>query len=171
MLEARLKLVSNVPIGTEPLCTPEKALKQIHELIGDDAQENFVVVYMNNELKVLNYTVISRGSSTGAVVPIADIFKVALLNNASQIMVFHNHPSGNLKASIDDIETTKRISTLSKLFGIELVDHIIVSQQRLMSFHKEGLLEPCSEALLIQEINVAVNEFNAKYALKIVSED
>ncbi len=68
------------------------------------------------------------------------MFKSAILSNASNIILAHNHPSGNPEPSRQDMDMTKRLAEAGRLLGIEVLDHVIVSDDRYFSFREEKLL-------------------------------
>ena len=70
-----------------------------------------------------------------------EIFKTAILSNAYGIMVFHNHPSGEVRPSSQDMEMTKLLYAVSKLMGFELIDHIILGEEDYYSFRENGGLK------------------------------
>ena len=102
--------------------------------------EVFGIVFLNQANKVKHYEIISEGGITGTVVDPRIIFKKALAEDAVSIILFHNHPSGNLKPSRADIDLTEKIMHGGKLFDIRVLDHIIVSEDGYFSFADEGLI-------------------------------
>jgi DNA repair protein RadC len=104
-------------------------------------QEHFLVIYLNQGNKILGIYSLSKGGITGTVADIRIILATALKTAACGIILSHNHPSGNLKPSLSDIEITRKISEAGKLMDIKVRDHIIVSPERkYLSFADEGLL-------------------------------
>jgi DNA repair protein RadC len=102
--------------------------------LKDYKQEVFAVMYLNNALKILDFKIISRG---GIVSTIADnrlIFQPALELGATAIIVCHNHPSGNLQPSEQDIKLTEKIQQAGSLLDIKMLDHVIVSDEGYYSF-------------------------------------
>jgi len=106
----------------------------------DYRHEVFVAIFLNRANKVKHYEVISIGGITGTVADPRVIFKKALAADAVGIILFHNHPSGNLQPSKADEELTKKIVQAATLFDIRILDHIIVSEYGYFSFADEGLL-------------------------------
>lgn len=102
--------------------------------------EIFIVVYLNNAHKILHHEIISEGGVTGTVADPRIILKHALENNATSIILAHNHPSGNLKPSKSDIDLTAKIKNAAVLFEISVIDHIIVSNEGYFSLADEGLV-------------------------------
>jgi DNA repair protein RadC len=112
----------------------------IQSLLQDMNNEVFGVVYLNQANKVKHYEVISIGGITGTVADPRIIFRKALSEDAVSIILFHNHPSGNLKPSRADEELTTKIIQAAKLFDIRILDHLIVSEEGYFSFADEGLI-------------------------------
>jgi DNA repair protein RadC len=103
-------------------------------------QEVFAVVYLNRGNRVVHTEIISEGGLTGTVVDPRIVFRKALENNATALILCHNHPSGNLRPSMADELVTKRIREAAMLLDIRVMDHIIVSTDGYFSFADEGLL-------------------------------
>lgn len=108
--------------------------------LKDRNYEVFAVVFLNQANKINHFEIISKGGITGTVADPRIILKKALDNNATSIVLCHNHPSGNLRPSRADEELTKKITEAAKYFDIKVVDHIIVSEEGFYSFADEGLL-------------------------------
>jgi DNA repair protein RadC len=102
--------------------------------------EIFVVVYLNRANRVLHHEMISEGGITGTVADPRIILKKALEHNATSIILSHNHPSGNLRPSRQDEELTQKIKHAAHHFDIQVMDHIIVSDEGYFSFADEGIL-------------------------------
>lgn len=103
-------------------------------------KEEFAVIMLNHAKKVLGWAKISSGGATATIVDTSMVFQVAILAHADSIILVHNHPSGNLKASTADIQLTKRIKEAGKLFGIQVLDHLIISQRSYTSLLETGIL-------------------------------
>jgi DNA repair protein RadC len=104
-------------------------------------QERFVAAYVNRSNRLIGVCTISTGGITGTVADPKLIIATALKAAATGIILCHNHPSGNLKPSVADIELTKKIQSACKLLDIQLLDHIIVvPQQAYFSYVDEDLL-------------------------------
>src|SRR5258708_5770951 len=102
--------------------------------------EQFKVMLLNRANKVLGICEVSTGSSTGTVADPKLIFAAALKANACGIILAHNHPSGNLKASQADLDLTKKMKEGGKFLEIQVLDHIIVTSEGYYSFADEGLI-------------------------------
>jgi len=103
-------------------------------------QEQFIVLYLNRANKVIGSYQLSKGGITGTIADVRLILSVALKTLATGLILAHNHPSGNLTPSDSDINLTKKIKQSAKLMDIELLDHIIISNEGYFSFIDDGIL-------------------------------
>lgn len=108
--------------------------------LKDYQREVFAVLFLNRANKINHFEIISEGGITGTVADPRIILKKALEENAVNIILCHNHPSGSLKPSRADEELTHKIKEASRFFDIRVLDHIIVSEDGYYSFADEGLL-------------------------------
>ena len=100
--------------------------------------EEFVLLLLNRANNVLGWVKISQGGLSGTVVDPKVIFAIALQCNASGLVLCHNHPSGNLQPSKQDIDLTKKIVEAGKLLEINVLDHIIITAESYYSFADNG---------------------------------
>ena len=103
-------------------------------------EEHFVMLALNTKLRVVGAFDIHTGTLNSSVVSIRSIFSRAILCNANSIIVAHNHPSGIVKPSHEDISITRRIKEASEILDIKLQDHIIIGEDDYYSFRNEGRL-------------------------------
>ena len=108
--------------------------------IKDYSYEVFCVIFLNKANKINRFEIISRGGITGTVADPRIILKKALEEDATSIVLCHNHPSGNLKPSRADEDLTHKIKEAAKYFDIAVMDHIIVSEEGYYSFSDAGIL-------------------------------
>ncbi len=112
-------------------------LSDVYELLKYDLtnleQEHFMCMFLNNKSQLIKKETIFVGTINQLTIHPRDIFKMAVRLNASFIMLAHNHPSGDSKASDADIETTYQLTEIGNLMGIEVIDHIIIGQQEYYS--------------------------------------
>jgi len=139
-LEIGRRRETSVAIEKLTVRSSKEIATYIKSLLRDLSNEVFGVVFLNRANKVKHYEVISIGGITGTVADPRVIFKKALAADAVGIILFHNHPSGNLQPSKADEELTKKIVQAATLFDIRILDHIIVSEYGYFSFADEGLL-------------------------------
>lgn len=118
--------------------------KDIFEILqphlSDLPTEEFWAVFLNHQNKILYKTCLFRGGIASSVADVRVIFKTALEHFSTRIVIAHNHPAGSLKPSQQDIATTNKIKDAGKLLEIELLDHIIIAQNKFYSFKEEGIL-------------------------------
>jgi DNA repair protein RadC len=106
--------------------------------IDDTRQEHFLVLYLNQSNHALKVECISNGGTTNVIADPKIIFKNALNLNATCIVLGHNHPSGNPRPSEDDRLLTKKFVAAGKLLDINVIDHIIIGNERYYSFRDHG---------------------------------
>ncbi|MCD6067017.1 MAG: hypothetical protein K0S33_1843 [Bacteroidetes bacterium] len=116
------------------------AYEVLRPLLGDLPHEEFWILILNRANAVVKSECVSKGGINATLVDARIVFKPAILHNASSIILAHNHPSGNLKASDEDIKLTKKLREAGKLFDISIFDHIIVGENNYYSFADEGLM-------------------------------
>ncbi len=112
----------------------------LQTLVADCLYEEFWILLLNKANKVIKYECISEGGISGTVADPKRIFKIALENNASSLILCHNHPSGNLKPSDADIKLTKKVKEAGLFLEILVVDHLIIGDEKYYSFADEGML-------------------------------
>lgn len=105
-----------------------------------NAEEVFILITLNTKNIITGYFEVHRGTINTSLVHPREVFKRALLNNASNIMVAHNHPSGDPNPSKEDIQITERLKEAGNLLGINLLDHIIVGEDKYISLKEKGVL-------------------------------
>ena len=108
-------------------------------IIGELAHEEFWVLFLNNANKVIYKTQISKGGITGTVTDVRLVFKIALEQNATSIILAHNHPSGKLAASDADKTVTKQLKLAGEQLSIPVLDHIIITENGYFSFRDEAI--------------------------------
>ncbi len=119
----------------------EQAAELFIAEMGDLPHEEFWVLMLNRSNKIIRKDRVAQGGIAATMVDIKLLMKKAIDHYASAIVIAHNHPSGNLKPSQNDLELTKRIKKATEIFDIALLDHIIVTQNKYLSFMEENLLE------------------------------
>ena len=118
----------------------DDVIKAVKPLIADQNKEFFIALYLNTKNGVLKQEVISIGSLSANVVHPREVFRTACMLSASSIIVAHNHPSGDPAPSREDIEITKKLAEAGKMIGIELLDHVILGQDKNYGFKESGML-------------------------------
>ena len=116
------------------------AFRYFSKYIIDDYQENLLAVFVDNHKQYISHSLLFKGSKKESVVSPQEIFKKAIEENASGVIIMHNHPSGIVLPSKSDDETTKAVADVGNIVGIPLIDHIIVGNNRYFSYVEEGKL-------------------------------
>lgn len=130
---------SELPIFPK-ITSSQDAYMVLKSIIGDLEHEEFWALFLDNSNKVINKHQVSKGGITSTVVDIRLIFKKAITSGAVSIILAHNHPSGTLKPSRQDIKLTDKFKSASEIMDIKLLDHLIVTDKSYFSFADEQLL-------------------------------
>jgi DNA repair protein RadC len=121
------------------IVTPADVLPLIKHF-ADRKQENFLSITINGANEVLNVRVVSIGLVDRSPVHPREVFSDALADRASGIIVAHNHPSGGLEPSQNDLDITRQLRKAGEIMGIELLDHIVFNRNSYYSFLESGIL-------------------------------
>ena len=121
-------------------------LLKLWDLDTIEISETFYVLLFNNKNRLLGWSQISKGSRSATVVDVGHIVTLALLGNASHLVIAHNHPSGELRPSRADIRITGRLVEALGLHDIRLNDHLIINRQEYYSFAEQGLVHAQHES-------------------------
>ena len=126
-----IRLIEEPPLlSPEPMSSPEAAVRVLGEWLSEMDRELFCVVNLNFNLTPINMNVVSMGALNVAYVHPRDAMKSAILSNAAYMMLIHNHPSGSMTPSKEDIKITDQIQSAASLMGIPVLDHIIVGRHQ-----------------------------------------
>lgn len=112
----------------------------VEKVFAGEAQEVFVVFYLSTQNDVTGYSEVTRGTLDASLVHPREVFRGAILANASSIIVAHNHPSGDLTPSRADRDVTLKLQAAALVMGIDLLDHVITSHRGHFSFREAGLM-------------------------------
>lgn len=108
--------------------------------IRESKKEHFVVFYLDTQNQEIKREIISVGTLNASLIHPREVFEPAVKHLCSHIIVAHNHPSGSLEPSEEDISVTKRLGHSGKVLGIDILDHVIVTKTGYMSFKEKNLL-------------------------------
>ena len=125
---------------TRTISSPKDAYEMIKEQLEGLDREQFIIACLNTKNEPTNISVISVGTLNKAIVHPREVFKTAILSNAASIMAFHNHPSGEITPSQQDIQLTNRLYEAGELLGIKLLDHLIIGDGTFTSLKEKGYL-------------------------------
>ncbi|PKP54010.1 MAG: hypothetical protein CVT92_01295 [Bacteroidetes bacterium HGW-Bacteroidetes-1] len=121
------------------ITSSKDVFEQIYALTSDLHYEKFWVILLDQANKIIRTVEVSEGGITGTVADPKKIFKLALEGNACNIILCHNHPSGQLKPSDADIKITERMKKSGEILDIRVLDHIIIGADSYYSFNDEGI--------------------------------
>ncbi len=122
------------------ISSSKEAFEILSPLVSDSSYEEFWILMLNRSNEVLDYKCISEGGISGTIADPKKIFRIALQNNASAIILCHNHPSGNTTPSAQDINITKKLKESGKALDMPVLDHIIIGTGKYYSFSDNGTL-------------------------------
>lgn len=134
------KIQTDFPqVGITSSTDAEKFIRQFY---GDDIDvfESFFILLLNRNNHTIGYAKISQGGITGTVIDVRIIAKYAIEALATGVIAAHNHPSGNLKPSDNDIAITKKIKDALNILDIQLYDHILLTKEGYFSFGNNNLM-------------------------------
>jgi len=147
-----IRMVKEPPLySSEPLRSPEAAVKVIADMLRQYDREAFCIVNLRNDLSPINMNIVSTGTLNASLAHPREILKSAVLSNASATMLFHNHPSGNLTPSQEDIEITDRMSKLFAMAEMPLLDHIIIGNGDQYYSFKENSVMPIGTQMFARD--------------------
>lgn len=139
-LELGRRRQASSALEKQVITSSDEIARYLRPILKDYRHEVFAVLFLNRANKINHFQIVSEGGITGTVADPRIILKKALEEDAVNIVLCHNHPSGSLKPSRADEELTKKIKEAARFFDITVMDHIIVSEDGYYSFADEGLL-------------------------------
>lgn len=123
--------------------SPQHAFDIVENVLklSSKTKEHLVMMSLNTKNECIGLHTIHIGSVNASIIHPRDVLQPAILNNATSFMVFHNHPSGDVTPSPEDINATKRLAESGQILGIELLDHIIIGTDgRFASLREKGYI-------------------------------
>ncbi len=135
----RRRAAQEIPVKPQ-IVRSKDAYKILKLHLADLRTEEFWAVFLNQSNKVIHIAQLTQGGINQSIVDIRIVFKTALEHFATGIIISHNHPSGNVKPSTEDIHITQKIKEAGNVMGIKLLDHLIITQNSYLSFADEGIL-------------------------------
>lgn len=103
-------------------------------------REHLVVAMLDTKNRVIGFNTVTIGNINSAIISARETFKPALLANATAIILAHNHPSGDLAPSPEDVQVTRTLVEAGQILGIEVLDHLVIGEGRYVSLKERGLL-------------------------------
>jgi DNA repair protein RadC len=132
------RTTGNVEIVT--IRSPQDAADYMMDEMRYLQQEHFICLFLNTKNQITAKELISKGTLNAALVHPREVLRAALRRNSASIICLHNHPSGDPTPSSEDINLTKRLVEAGELVGIELLDHLIIGEQKFVSLKEQGLM-------------------------------
>ncbi len=120
--------------------SPRDAAQMVLRELSFADKEHFMIIMLNSKYRVIAKKVISIGHLNASLVHPREMFKEAIKRSSAAVILVHNHPSGDLTPSKEDLVTTERLQKVGELLGIDVLDHLIVGNNRYLSFREQGLL-------------------------------
>ena len=138
--EIARRLASSSKEDHAPIRTPEDVARQYIPQLRDLKQEVFMVLCLSSSNKIIQERTITKGLLNSSLTHPREVFREAILENAASVILLHNHPSGNLEPSREDIQITKQLVDAGRIIGISVQDHIIVGGDGFTSMMERGLM-------------------------------
>jgi DNA repair protein RadC len=130
----------SVALELEKITCSRDVANYLRPAIGDLPHEEFWVLFLNRQNKILDKVMLSKGGMTGTVIDVRLVLRQALEKRATSLIFCHNHPSGNLEPSDADRKITQQLKEAAVVMEIPLLDHLIITQAGYYSFADEGIL-------------------------------
>lgn len=141
LLQAVSERYAKEKIPKKVLLTSPKAVGDyFREKLGREKREHFAILLLDSRNNLVKMSDISIGTLDANLVHPREVFKEAIQSSAAQVILVHNHPSGDAEPSEDDLEITKRIIEAGKIIGIDVLDHIIITKTKVLSFKEKELI-------------------------------
>jgi len=121
------------------ISSPE-SVWEFFSFLHDAVEERFCILVVNNKNIVVHWQEVSRGTISESLIHPREVFRAAIMVGGAGIIAVHNHPSGVLQSSREDVEATQRLKEAGKLLGVSLIDHVIVSSQGYLSMKEQGYI-------------------------------
>lgn len=137
-IELGKRIFKKKQVGKIKLLNSKDIYLYMKYLLDNKDQEYFYVIYVNTKKEVIERKLLFMGTINRSTVHPREVLKYAYLNSASGIICIHNHPSGDISPSCDDIRVTKSLLELGSVAGIPLIDHIIMGDNNYYSFFDDG---------------------------------
>ena len=124
----------------DPFNNARQVARHLQGLLGGKRRETFVALYLTRKNVLIESEVLFEGTVNQSAVFPREVVRSALLNDASSVICGHNHPSGNINPSQDDIEITRKLKGALKLLDITLLDHVIIGGDQWYSFSDQHIM-------------------------------
>lgn len=140
IIDAAKSIMESMMVQRDAFTNPNIVKDYLRARIGNLEHEVFTVMFLDNQNRLIKAEDMFRGTIDGAGVYPREVAKAALKNNASALVIAHNHPCGLLEPSAADQRITQRLIVAMELLDVRILDHVIVSAEGAMSFAERGLM-------------------------------
>lgn len=135
------KRLSRQSMGPRPVIrSPHDAAQLVMAEMSHLDREHFKVINLNTKNQIIVIDTVSVGSLNASLVHPREVFKMPIKRSAASLILIHNHPSGDITPSKEDLDITRRLCDAGNLLGIKIVDHIITGQNNFLSMKEKGLI-------------------------------
>lgn len=124
---------------TTMLISPREIWDEMKD-VRNKKKEYFVIFYLDIQNQVIRRKIISIGTLDASIVHPREVFELAVKKHAAQIIIAHNHPSGRITPSKEDVQVTARLVKAGEILGIKVIDHVIVTEKRYVSLKEKGMM-------------------------------
>ena len=131
------EILKRINLAKKPitfLSSASKVFEFMHERLKDEKQENFIAIHLNNRNYFIKEELITKGILDASIIDPREVFKSAIRNSASRIILVHNHPSGDPSPSKEDQEVTEKLFDAGELLGIKILDQVIIGKDKYWSW-------------------------------------
>jgi DNA repair protein RadC len=137
----RIELVREASYAEAPIITSSsKVYAFMREKVSKLDREHFWTLCLDSKNRIAGVNLVSIGTLSSAMIHPREVFKPAVLMNSASVIFVHNHPSGDITPSKEDIEITQRFKAVGEMLGIKVLDHVIIGEGSYASFADKGLL-------------------------------
>ena len=134
------KRISAANLNLTRISSPEEVAEILVPKLRDEPQEKFISVLLNTKYEIISVQEITKGTLDRSLVHPREVFRTAIKKNSKAVVIAHNHPSGDVTPSQEDIKLTRRLQDAGDIVGIELVDHLIIGDNNYKSLKADDLL-------------------------------
>ena len=136
----KMEKVKSMLVENKQISSPNDVFTIVNKYLDRTDREHLVLLTLDIKNKITSINTVSIGSINTSIVHPREVFKTAILSNASSVILTHNHPSGDVTPSKEDIDITNRIKECGRILGIELLDHVIIGDDKYSSLKEKGII-------------------------------
>lgn len=136
----KMEKVKSMLVENKQISSPDDVFRIVNKYLDGADREHLVLLTLDTKNKITSINTVSIGSINTSIVHPREVFKTAILSNASSVILSHNHPSGDVTPSKEDVDITKIIKECGRILGIELLDHVIIGDDKYSSLKEKGIV-------------------------------